>query len=95
MRWPAGKPVLGICIGCQVVMDASEEDDAGRCLGFLIPGLRWRFPLDFRDKDGQHLKVPHMGWNQVKFIKSHPVLKDLPEGAEFYFVHSYYPLPQR
>ena len=86
-----GKPTLGICIGCQVVMDQSEEDDT-RCLG-LIPGVVKRFPLDFRDQGGGHLKVPHMGWNGIRFSKTHPVLDDLPEGAEFYFVHSYYPVP--
>ena len=87
-----GKPVLGICIGCQVVMDYSEEDDA-QCLG-LIPGKVARFTPDMHDSAGQRLKVPHMGWNEIRFQKEHPVFSGLPQGAEFYFVHSYYPQPE-
>ena len=87
-----GKPVLGICIGCQVVMDYSEEDLTD-CLG-LIPGEVKRFPQDHRDNGGAPLKVPHMGWNEIRFSGGHPVFKGLPQGAEFYFVHSYYPQPK-
>jgi glutamine amidotransferase len=87
----AGKPTLGICIGCQVVMEQSEEDESA-CLG-LIPGGVKRFSPDLKDASGSPLKVPHMGWNEIRFNQHHPVLKDLPHGAEFYFVHSYYPVP--
>ncbi len=87
----AGKPVLGICLGTQIVFQRSQEDQA-RCLGFL-PGQVVRFPLDHRDPKGQPLKVPHMGWNQVRWQKGHPVFAGLPEEAEYYFVHSYYPAP--
>ena len=86
-----GKPVLGICVGCQIIFDKSEEDLTD-CLG-LIPGVVKRFPVDHKDCDGQALKVPHMGWNGIKWLKPHPVFAGLPQEAEFYFVHSYYPRP--
>lgn len=93
-RWvQEGKPVLGICIGTQVIFDRSEEDDTP-CLG-IIPGEVKRFPADL-EEGGQRLKVPHMGWNRVSFRKgreAHPVFAGIPAEAEFYFVHSYYPAP--
>jgi glutamine amidotransferase len=85
-----GKPVLGICLGTQVIFDRSEEDDTP-CLG-IIPGEVKRFPADLREGE-QRLKIPHMGWNRVAFRKGHPVFSDIPEDAEFYFVHAYYPAP--
>ncbi|RJX35869.1 MAG: imidazole glycerol phosphate synthase subunit HisH [Desulfarculus sp.] len=87
----AGKPLLGICFGTQIIFDYSEEDFTD-CLG-LMPGKVVRFPLEHRDADGQPLKVPHMGWNGMQLKRPHPVLSGLPAEAEFYFVHSYYPLP--
>ncbi len=87
----AGKPTLGICIGCQVIFERSEEDHAA-CLG-LLPGEVVRFPQEHRDAEGRALKVPHMGWNRVEWLRPHPVFAGLPAGAEFYFVHSYYPVP--
>ena len=75
-----GKPVLGICIGCQVVMDYSEEDLTD-CLG-LIPGKVLRFPASHQDRDGARLKVPHMGWNEIRFTQDHPVFRGLPQGAD-------------
>ena len=87
----SGKPVLGICLGTQIVFEESQEDLA-TCLGFL-PGQVVRFPLQHADAVGQALKVPHMGWNGVSWQKPHPVFANLPEQAEFYFVHSYYPAP--
>ncbi|MGD8561572.1 MAG: imidazole glycerol phosphate synthase subunit HisH [Desulfarculaceae bacterium] len=85
------KPVLGICVGAQIVFDFSEEDSTS-CLG-LLPGKAARFPLDFRDGQGRRLKVPHMGWNGVNWQRPHPVFADIPKEAEFYFVHSFYPEP--
>jgi len=85
-----GKPILGICLGTQVIFSYSEENDT-QCLG-IVPGTVKRFPQDLR-QDGEPLKIPHMGWNHVAFQKDHPVFRGLPEGAEFYFVHSYYPSP--
>lgn len=88
----SGKPVLGICLGTQIIFDRSDEDLAG-CLG-LISGKVIRFAEDMKDEDGRTLKVPHMGWNQVQWIRPHPVFAGLPEDAEFYFVHSFHPLPE-
>jgi glutamine amidotransferase len=82
----AGIPILGICMGAQIILDTSEEGPQ-KCLG-LIPGKTVRFRLP--DK---RLKVPHMGWNEVKVLKPHPLLEGIKEGDEFYFVHSYYPQP--
>jgi glutamine amidotransferase len=80
-----GIPILGICLGAQIILEHSEENDAA-CLG-LLPGRTRALPR------GEGLKIPHMGWNRVRFLKAHPVFKGLPEGAEYYFVHSYYPAP--
>jgi len=92
MAWvKEGRPVLGICLGTQVIFDYSEEDDCS-CLG-LVSGRVRRFPAGAREDD-MSLKVPHMGWNSVAFTREHPVFSGLPEAAEFYFVHSYYPIPQ-
>ncbi len=89
----AGKPVLGICVGCQIIMDSSEENQTA-CLG-LLPGCVKAFPRPLMDAEGNRLKVPHMGWNEVRFIRPHPLFDGVPEGSEFYFVHSYYPEPSR
>jgi imidazole glycerol-phosphate synthase subunit HisH len=85
-----GKPVLGICLGTQVIFERSEEGDIP-CLG-IVPGEVKRFPADLRE-DGKRLKIPHMGWNRVTFREDHPVFAGIPAEAEFYFVHSYYPAP--
>ncbi len=82
-----GTPFLGMCLGAQIVLDESEEDDGIRCLG-LMHGRALRFRPASPD-----VKVPHMGWNRVTFERSHPVLEGIREAAEFYFVHSYYPVP--
>ena len=81
-------PFLGICLGTQIILDHSEEDGGVQTLG-LIPGKVIRFqPRNPRDK------VPHMGWNRVQVKRQHPLLANIPDNSEFYFVHSYYPLPQ-
>jgi glutamine amidotransferase len=85
----AGKPLLGICIGCQVILSRSEEDGGVDGLG-LIPG---DVKL-FRFAPGISRKVPHMGWNEVAFTGDHAVFRGVPPGSQFYFVHSYYPLPR-
>jgi glutamine amidotransferase len=82
----AGRPILGICIGCQIVMEHSAERDTP-CLG-LIPGDVTRFPA----RPG--LKVPHMGWNAVVHGGSHPIFRNVRDGSPCYFVHSYYPNPR-
>ena len=78
-----GVPFFGVCLGLQLLFDASEEGDV-ECLG-ILPG-RVRL-LD----DG--LKVPHMGWSSVSFQTDHPVFEGVPQESYFYFVHSYYPEP--
>ena len=84
----AGRPVLGICIGCQVVFSGSEEDGGTDCLG-LLEGRAIRF----RFAEGAERKVPHMGWNEVNFTSSHPVLEGVAAASQFYFVHSYHVEP--
>ncbi|UCH43125.1 MAG: imidazole glycerol phosphate synthase subunit HisH [Dehalococcoidales bacterium] len=81
-----GVPILGICLGAQIILDSSEEGDQP-CLG-LVPGKTVRFQLQNRS-----LKIPHMGWNEVKTVQSHPLLDGIKPGDEFYFVHSFYPQP--
>jgi glutamine amidotransferase len=83
----AGKPFLGICIGIQVLLDRSEEDDA-RCLG-IISGRVVKFPSAI---DGRPLKVPQIGWNRVHQERSHPIFAGVPDNSHFYFVNSYYPI---
>ncbi len=85
-----GKPILGICLGTQVIFGYSEENETA-CLG-IMSGQVKRFPAGLRE-DGKLLKIPHMGWNRVDFAGSHPVFRDLSSGSEFYFVHSFYPAP--
>jgi glutamine amidotransferase len=83
-----GTPILGICLGTQIILEFTEEDQR-ECLG-LVEGVCKRFePAD------RALKVPHMGWNGVTILKSHPVLETVKDGDEFYFVHSYYPCPTK
>jgi imidazole glycerol-phosphate synthase subunit HisH len=84
----AGKPFLGICIGIQILMDHSEEDDA-QCLG-VIAGEVTRFPPAM---DGRPLKVPQIGWNRVHQLHSHPIFAGIPDNSHFYFVNSYHPVP--
>lgn len=86
-----GTPLLGICLGTQIIFEFSEEDEGVTCLG-LLPGRVRRFPEDLAE-GGDRLKVPHMGWNGVGRTLDHPVLKGLAPEHEFYFVHSYYPDP--
>ena len=83
-----GKPFLGICIGIQVLLDRSEEDDS-RCLG-IIAGRVVRFPVAV---DGRPLKVPQIGWNRVRQVRPHPIFRGIPDNTHFYFVNSYYALP--
>lgn len=83
-----GVPIMGICLGTQIVLTHSDEGDT-HCLG-LLPGNCPRFSLS-----DPELKIPHMGWNTVKVERQHFILKDLQPGDEFYFVHSYYPQPSQ
>jgi len=79
-----GRPFLGVCIGLQILFTGTEEGGWHECLG-IIPGVVRRLPPG--------LKIPHMGWNQVKQKISHPIFSGIPDEANFYFVHSYYVEP--
>ncbi|MGV0964104.1 MAG: imidazole glycerol phosphate synthase subunit HisH [Polynucleobacter sp.] len=95
------KPLLGVCVGEQMLFDQSAEVRASAniawtpCLG-LIPGEVRRFELAGKlQPDGSAYKVPHMGWNQVRQDRQHPIWNGIPDLTSFYFVHSYYVVPQR
>ena len=83
----SGRPLLGICLGLQILLQHTEEGDKP-CLG-MVEGACERF--DFADRS---FKVPHIGWNEVAFTREHPMLSQLKSGDEFYFVHSYYAKPR-
>lgn len=83
----AYKPVLGICVGMQAMMDYSEENDGVDCLGVFSGHVQF-FGEQFGET-GQRLKVPHMGWNQVQQTQDHPVWDGIADNDRFYFVHSY------
>lgn len=88
-----GKPMLGICIGIQILFQHSEEEDA-ECLG-LLSGCVKKYPTTPADVGTEVLKVPQIGWNEVYQTASHPIFKDVPNPAHFYFVNSYYPVPEK
>jgi imidazole glycerol-phosphate synthase subunit HisH len=87
-----GKPILGICLGSQIILTRSEENNTS-CLGIIDGSVR-AFAPDRRSAGGQKLKIPHMGWNGIHIKKPHPLLSGVEAGDEFYFVHSYFPMPQ-
>ena len=88
------KPLLGVCIGEQMLFDGSEEGDAAG-LG-LLPGKVVRFQLDGQlQEDGSRFKVPQMGWNQVRQNASHPMWSEIADNSYFYFVHSYFAQPEQ
>ena len=95
------KPMLGVCVGEQMLFDSSAEvrfdapagTDMTPGLG-LLPGKVVRFDLAGKSQaDGSHFKVPHMGWNQVQQVEPHPLWEGIPDNSSFYFVHSYYAQP--
>jgi glutamine amidotransferase len=81
-----GTPILGICLGTQIILSRSEEGDT-ECLG-LITGSVKRFSFK-----STSLKIPHMGWNEIAIRQGHCLLRDISRGTQLYFVHSYYPQP--
>lgn len=85
------KPLLGICLGMQALLTDSEENGLTACLN-IFPGHVVHFAEGLADSDGSILKIPHMGWNQVK-QKPHPLWQNIPQDSRFYFVHSYYAVP--
>lgn len=92
MQVSTSKPLLGVCVGEQMLFDWSEEGDTPG-LG-LLPGKVVRFHLEGRvQEDGSRFKVPQMGWNRVKQSQSHPLWNGIADNSYFYFVHSYYAVP--
>lgn len=81
------KPLLGICVGMQAMMDRSEENGGVDCMG-MFPGQVKFFGNDLKE-NGEQLKVPHMGWNQVQQV-AHPLWNNIADNSRFYFVHSYF-----
>ena len=88
------KPLLGVCLGMQALLEFSEENGGTPALGVFAGQVR-RFPEGLRDaQSGERLKIPHMGWNRVH-QRSHPLWAGIPQDSRFYFVHSYYVEPAR
>jgi imidazole glycerol-phosphate synthase subunit HisH len=83
------KPFLGICLGLQSLMQASEEDNGTKCLG-IIEGSVNKFATEAKDEHGNAFKIPHMGWNRVVQERPHALWQGIDSGERFYFVHSYY-----
>jgi glutamine amidotransferase len=88
----AGRPYLGICLGLQLLFEESDEHGGSPGLG-ILPGRVERFPE--RDACGRALRVPHIGWNQVRFAGRHPILAGFAAEDCYYFVHAYYARPTR
>lgn len=78
------RPFLGVCLGLQTLFEVTDEGGGCVCLGVVAGKVK---------KFSSGLKIPHMGWNQVKQKKAHPIFTDIADGADFYFVHSYYGTP--
>ncbi len=90
------RPFLGICLGMQLLLDHSEENGGTDGLG-ILPGKVKQFPnplIDPKDSAEERLKIPHMGWNQVHQQGGHPLWSEIEDGSRFYFVHSYYAVPE-
>ena len=85
----AEKPVLGICLGMQALLESSEENNGIECLN-ILPGSAKFFGHGINSVDGEKLKVPHMGWNHVHQEVDHPMWQGIDQDAYFYFVHSYF-----
>ncbi|QOY94440.1 imidazole glycerol phosphate synthase subunit HisH [Massilia sp. UMI-21] len=89
------RPVMGVCVGEQMLFDASEENEGTPGLG-LLPGKVVRFQLDGKlQADGSRFKVPQMGWNRVRQTRAHPLWEGVEDNSYFYFVHSYYAVPEQ
>lgn len=89
----SGKPLFGVCVGMQALLDSSAENGGVECLG-ILPGQVTFFGNELKDlKTGEKLKIPHMGWNQVHQEIEHPMWQNISQDARFYFVHSYYAQP--
>ena len=89
----SGKPFLGICLGLQLLFTESEEFGIHKGLD-IIKGRVVKFDFSAQSLEASHLKVPHMGWNTVAVKRRPPAMEGIDEGAYFYFVHSYYVVPE-
>lgn len=87
------KPFLGICMGMQVLLAHSDENEGVDCLGLYAGNVKM-FAGDMKDAQGDRLKVPHMGWNQVAQSSAHELWHNIKPDSRFYFVHSYYIEPE-
>lgn len=85
-------PLLGICLGCQIMLEHSEEGDT-KTLG-IFPGKTKRFQENLKEEDGTPIRIPHMGWNSAPRTRESRLFAGIPEDAEFYFVHSYFVEPE-
>jgi glutamine amidotransferase len=86
------RPFLGVCLGLQMLFDASEEGPT-QCLGVFPGDVRRLRVEDMHLPSGERLKIPHMGWSPVRQTRAHPLWSGVADGERFYFAHSYYPAP--
>lgn len=91
--WRRGVPILGICLGTQIILGSSQENDTP-CIGLLEGAVR-AFPAETPDAQQARLKIPHMGWNRLHIQKPHSIFEGVDPTDEFYFVHSFYPQPSQ
>ena len=87
------RPFLGVCMGMQVLLERSEENGGTPCLGVYAGEVRYFGAAPRDPSTGEHLKVPHMGWNRVDPVREHPLWDGIAPGARFYFANSYYVAP--
>ncbi len=86
------KPFLGICLGCQIMLESSDEDGGVPTLG-VVPGRNPRFDAALTDEAGRPIRIPHMGWNGLRPVRPSPLFEGIAVDDQFYFVHGYYPEP--
>ncbi len=86
-----GKPLLGVCLGCQILLEHSEENNTAT-LG-ILPGRSVHFDPGLTDENGESIRIPHMGWNSLQLHQPCCLFTDIEKDAEYYFVHSYYTQP--
>ncbi|MBH32541.1 MAG: imidazole glycerol phosphate synthase subunit HisH [Gammaproteobacteria bacterium] len=84
------KPFLGICMGMQILMDKSSENNSTECLGIIKGEVK---KLNSKNSSGEKIKIPHMGWNNIRQKTNHPIWHKIKDESFFYFVHSYFVEP--
>jgi len=93
LRAAGSAPFLGMCMGLQVLLDHSDENDGTACLGLFGGRVRALTDRAWSARRDERLKIPHMGWNTVEQVRSHPLWSGIADGTRFYFVHSYHADP--